>query len=60
MDVNAELAEAVALLKQLKRDLMQQRQFGSDTLGAYRNACVSVEGDVEEWLKKNGYMNGRT
>jgi hypothetical protein len=47
------LESAVDLMKRLKRDLMHARRFGSDTLAAYRRACSSAEGDVEEWLIEN-------
>ncbi|PLC44518.1 hypothetical protein C0Q88_07515 [Ralstonia pickettii] len=44
------LADAIAFMRRLKQNLMHARRFGSDTLQAYRNACVRAEGDVEEWL----------
>lgn len=41
---------AIALLKRLKRDLEHARRFSPDTLNTYRHACVSAEGDIEEFL----------
>lgn len=45
--------DAIELLKKLKRDLMQARRFLPDTLDTYRRACVSAEGDIEEFLASN-------
>lgn len=41
---------AIALLKRLKRDLEHARRFSSETLHTYRQACISTEGDIEEFL----------
>lgn len=49
--VDAADAEAIALLKRLKRDLMHVRRFSfADTLDAYRRACTEAEGDIDEFL----------
>ena len=42
--------DAIALLKRLKQDLMRTRRFGDDTMAAYKRACSTAEGDIEEWL----------
>ena len=47
------IEDAVAMLKLVKRDLMHARRFGADTLRTYKNVCVRVEGDVEEWLNEH-------
>jgi len=41
---------AIKALRKAKSDLMHQRRFGMDTLGHWRNAACSVEGDIEEAL----------
>ena len=59
MDDKELLDAAVKLLRKLKRDLMSQRRFGSETLDGYRRACTSAEGDIEEWLAEGGFMKSR-
>lgn len=41
-------AELLARVKSVKSNLMHQRRFGADTLGAWRNAACRAEGDLEE------------
>jgi hypothetical protein len=53
------LPEAVKVLLRMKRNLEHQRRFGFDTLIAYRNACAHAEGDIEEWLIENGYLQSQ-
>lgn len=45
------LGVATKALQRAKNDLMHQRRFGTDTLGGWRHAACSVEGDVEEALQ---------
>lgn len=52
------LPDAVKMLFRMKRNLMHQRRFGSDTLNAYRNTVAATEGDIEEWLIENGFLPG--
>lgn len=35
-------------LELVQSNLHHQRRFGIDTYGAWRNACVRAEGDIEE------------
>lgn len=35
-------------LELIQSNLHHQRRFGADSYGAWRNACVRAEGDIEE------------
>lgn len=50
------LPEAVKVLMQVKDRLCAHRRYRADSIVNHRQMLSAIEGDVEEWLIKAGFL----